>query len=398
MEPLAKMHKDKNRRSILRILSKSNREVDESNIEKKWSNSRYESEIYCLPFNSKYFSLDMVRFAHILIVLFGVTLLLKIGQSVIFPIIFALLIYFLIRSFRRFYDRWDFMKNKVPSWVKNGFTAFLLITMLFFVVHTLVTNVQTLATNFVANEQKMDQTILSLNRLLGEDLTKELINWIHNVDVMHLMDPVISGLTSFSGTIFMMLFYLIFLFLEELIFIKKLKLITGTAKRLDDTQQLFSKMEHSITQYIGLKTLISAISGFVCFLIVLAFGVDSPFFWAFLIFVMNFLPVVGAIVAVFIPSLYAVVQFGDFAIPGFLCLSLGIVQALVGNLLEPRLMGGSLNISPFVALFALAFWGAVWGIIGMVVSVPLTVIIIILLAHFERTKPIAIFLSQNGEV
>lgn len=336
--------------------------------------------------------------AHITLVLFGIVFILKIGQSILFPILFALLIYFLIRSFRRFYDRSVLIKEKVPIWLKNGFSSILLLGMLFLVVQLLISNIHSLATSFTENEKKIDKTVNSLTSLLGKELSQKTIEMIHNFDPVTVMDPIISSLTSFTGTAFMMIFYLIFLFLEEVIFLKKVSVIIGNPQKFEDTKQLLSKMEHSITQYIGLKTLISFISGLVCFFIVLAFGIDSPFFWAFLIFIMNFLPVVGAIVAVFIPTLYAFIQFGDVGTATLLFVFLGSVQAFVGNFLEPKLMGNSLNISPFVALFALAFWGALWGIIGMVVSVPITVILIIFLAHFEQTKPVAIFLSQNGEV
>jgi predicted PurR-regulated permease PerM len=68
----------------------------------------------------------------------------------------------------------------------------------------------------------------------------------------------------------------------------------------------------------------------------------------------------------------------------------------VGNVLEPRLLSKSLNVSPLVILFALAFWGAIWGVIGMFLSVPITVMMMIIFAHFESTRPIAVLLSQDG--
>ena len=77
---------------------------------------------------------------------------------------------------------------------------------------------------------------------------------------------------------------------------------------------------------------------------------------------------------------------------------LGTIQTLISNILEPKLMGDSLNISPLVALLALAFWGAIWGITGMIVSIPITVILIILLAQFPKTKSIAILMSHHGKI
>ena len=129
-----------------------------------------------------------------------------------------------------------------------------------------------------------------------------------------------------------------------------------------------------------------------------AFGIDSPLLWAFVIFILNFIPVIGAFLVALLPSTFAILQFGEINLPLILFFTLGTIQTVIGNVIEPKLMGDSLNISPLVALFSLAFWGAIWGILGMVVSVPITVILIILLAHFPKTKSIAIFLSHHGKI
>jgi len=81
-----------------------------------------------------------------------------------------------------------------------------------------------------------------------------------------------------------------------------------------------------------------------------------------------------------------------------LLIVLGGIQFTVGNILEPRIMGNSLNISPLVALVALAFWGTLWGITGMFLSVPITVIMIIVFSQFKRTRPVAILLSEKGKL
>ena len=76
----------------------------------------------------------------------------------------------------------------------------------------------------------------------------------------------------------------------------------------------------------------------------------------------------------------------------------GTLQVIVGNLLEPKLMGNTLNISSFVAIFALSFWGTLWGITGMLLSVPITVIMVIIFSHFTSTRPVAIMLSEKGNI
>jgi predicted PurR-regulated permease PerM len=125
-------------------------------------------------------------------------------------------------------------------------------------------------------------------------------------------------------------------------------------------------------------------------------GLDFAEFWALLIFFLNYIPNLGAIVATAFPSVLALIQFQSWW--PFLEVSMGIVavQFVVGNFLEPKLLGQSLNLSPFVILFALGLWGSIWGILGMFLSVPITVMMMIVFAHFDATRPVAVLLSQNG--
>jgi len=87
--------------------------------------------------------------------------------------------------------------------------------------------------------------------------------------------------------------------------------------------------------------------------------------------------------------------FGPFLV---VLLGVGAVQVMVGNFLEPKLMGNTLNLSPFVVMLSLTLWGSIWGIAGMFLSVPITVILLIIFAHFEKTRPIAVLLSGDGNL
>ena len=121
-------------------------------------------------------------------------------------------------------------------------------------------------------------------------------------------------------------------------------------------------------------------------------------FWGFAAFLLNYIPTIGSVVAVILPALLAVLQFNVPTPPIMILVSLGIVQFVVGNLLEPRLHGERLNLSPLVVLLSLALWGTIWGVVGMFLSVPITVTILIICSEFRRTRPLAIILSQSGKI
>lgn len=115
-------------------------------------------------------------------------------------------------------------------------------------------------------------------------------------------------------------------------------------------------------------------------------------------FFLNFIPNIGAIIAIAFPASLAIVQFTSWIPFTKIIFGLGTVQFIVGNIIEPRYLSNSLNLSPLVILFALAVWGDIWGLLGMFLAVPITVMMMIIFAHFEKTRPIAILLSRDGNV
>jgi predicted PurR-regulated permease PerM len=186
--------------------------------------------------------------------------------------------------------------------------------------------------------------------------------------------------------------------LEEPIFPKKLKAMYPDKERYNHMNNLVNKIDFSIGNYIALKTLVSLLTGFLSYFALLFIGIDAPLFWAFLIFVLNFIPTIGSLIATLFPTFFALLQFGEIT-PAILVLAIvGSIQLIVGNLVEPRLMGNTLNISPLVVFLTLSLWGVMWGITGMLLSVPITVILIIIMSEFPATQPIAILLSQKGKI
>ncbi len=161
---------------------------------------------------------------------------------------------------------------------------------------------------------------------------------------------------------------------------------------------LVNRIGKSISDYISLKTIVSLLTGILAYISLLFIGIDAPLFWSFLIFLLNYIPNIGSLIATVFPTIFAFFQFGDLT-HGFLVLGIvGSIQLAVGNIVEPRIMGNSLNVSPLVVLLTLALWGVMWGVTGMILSVPITIIIIIILSEFPSTRPLAVLLSEKGEI
>ena len=109
-------------------------------------------------------------------------------------------------------------------------------------------------------------------------------------------------------------------------------------------------------------------------------------------------PAVGSILAIAAPSLLALVQFDSLTPFLTVLLVFGTIQVVMSNVVEPAMMGRSLNLSPLVVIVSLVVWGTMWGVVGMFLCVPIMVVLMIVFAHFETTRPVAVLLSSNGEI
>ncbi len=165
-----------------------------------------------------------------------------------------------------------------------------------------------------------------------------------------------------------------------------------TAERINGVTENISQQ---VRQYLAAKTLVSALTGFLLFLVLWILGVDFPIFWGFLAFLFNFVPNIGSFAAVVLPFGVSLLQFDTLEIP---LLALGlmfVVQTVVGNVVDPRLMAFSLNLSPLLVLVSLIFWGWLWGIVGMILAVPLTATIKIFFSNLEPLRPVAILMGGS---
>ena len=157
---------------------------------------------------------------------------------------------------------------------------------------------------------------------------------------------------------------------------------------------IVKKVNAEINKYIITKTLISFLTGALVTFTLWLFNVEFAFIWGLLTFLLNFIPNIGSIIATLFPITFALVQFDNVMIVIWIAIILLGIQFVVGNVVEPKVVGKSMGISPVVVLFSLIFWGYVWGIVGMVLAVPIAVFIKIILDNISELKPLSVLMSD----
>lgn len=195
-----------------------------------------------------------------------------------------------------------------------------------------------------------------------------------------------------SGLLFVIIYFLLGL-LETNDFHNKLNRILSPEKsdywleRIDD---ITTQFQNYLLLRSGVGLLIGTLAGVVCWLV----GLEFAFIWGLLQFLLNYIPMIGTIIGIAVPTLFALLQFENWNMALLVLLGVGGVQVVISSTIGPLLQGKFLSISPLVILLSVTLWGSLWGVPGSFIAVPLTILIIIACGGFKQTRWIAILLSN----
>ncbi len=227
----------------------------------------------------------------------------------------------------------------------------------------------------------------------GEDsLSRALFSRFEPGFLVDFVNRTLRATTAALSSFFVISLIVIFTLFEAATFGPKVRAAFGSA----GAAARFDRAMHEIQHYMGIKTVISLATGLLIGVWVGVLGVEFAIFWGLVAFVLNFIPNLGSIVAAAPTTLLAMVQIG---VGRALLVALGylVVNMVIGNFIEPPLLGRRLGLSALVVVLSLVFWGWVWGPVGMLLSVPLTMVVRILLENTEEFRWVAVLLGDSRE-
>ncbi len=210
--------------------------------------------------------------------------------------------------------------------------------------------------------------------------------------LLSLASTLLGSVGSLSSNIFVILLVFVFILLEAAVMPAKL---AALSRGSDEPLRQFESVVENVRRYLAIKTQVSLLTGLLATLLLFFLGVDYALLWGLLAFLFNFVPNIGSILAAIPAVLLAFIQ-RDMGVAGLAALGYLAMNMIIGNIIEPRLMGRGLGLSTLVVLLSLLFWGWVLGPVGMLLSVPLTMIVKIVLEGREDTRWIAILLGSEA--
>lgn len=264
------------------------------------------------------------------------------------------------------------------------------------VITSTVRDISAVAPTYQANLNTFFDSFADRLDIEATDLWEQIDEMtISQIDLPKLVLSMLGGFTSLGATFFLTIVYAGFLMAERETFDRKISAAFPESGRADAILTVISRINEQIRSYITMKTLINIVLGLISYCILWLMGIDFAPFWALMIGLLNYIPYVGSYLAVAFPVLLSLAQYGDLTKTAVLAILLAAVQMFIGNILEPRMIGRHLNLSPFVVLVSLSVWTSLWGLPGAILAVPLTSILVIIAASFDATRPAAILLSDR---
>ena len=359
-----------------------------------------------------------VKFFIVVMGLVFITIILKELQNIFIPFVIAYLLYFLFNPLNNFLER-----KRIPLGITVLLDVIVIALLTWGISFFIIDSFSRFGSQFPIYAEKLNKIVIDAAVSLGIH-DKFFTNFsiqdlIKTIDYKLLAGNLFNSTFSILGNILFVLFFFVFVVTghqstyesikKRYVYqkvrpeLKKIKknykenpeLQTEMARNLEnnfDSEKLkkeekltstFKEINEQIKKYIVSKILLNFSAGIIVTAILALFGVDFPIIWGMFTFLFNFIPSIGSAIALILPVLMVLIQFGSIGYALLIGLIIIGVQTLIFNLLEPAIVGKSLNLNPLLILLSVLVWGYIWGIIGMLLAVPLTAIIKIIISNSE---------------
>lgn len=272
-------------------------------------------------------------------------------------------------------------------------TSILLFGAAIFVV---ADNATTFVGQLITYAPRLNDLISEIGHLVGIQVVPTVDELIQRLNPSRYLGDVARGFQNFASNALFILIYLGFIIAARRMFERKMVAIASSREGRKEAFAAFLRIRDGVEQYLWVQTVTGLIIAVASWIVMAVVGLENALFWAFLIFIASYIPIIGGAIGILAPPIFALVQFEAYWPAIVLLAVLQAIQFVVGNVILPRMQGDSLNIDPVAVLLALAFWGKIWGAAGMFLSTPLTVMAMIILAQFDSSRWLAVLLSANG--
>ncbi len=339
-----------------------------------------------------------LNFAASLAIIWMIGYFLIVGSSIFIPIVIAIFIWHILNTIKGIIQKIPILGPILPPWLRMLLAFGVAAIFVSIFINIITNNISNVLDASGRYQMHLMNIVDNIDRKYHIEILTNLNSLIKTINIQTIALKISSMFTTLASSTVLIGLYVVFLFVEQHFFLRKMDALIPSLENQQLMNNILTHIINDTQTYLGIKALLSIGTAVASWLVMKWVKVDFAEFWALLIFFLNFIPNIGAIIAIIFPASLAIVQFTSWLPFLEISIGLGMIQFIVGNIIEPRFLGLSLNLSPLAILFSLALWGAIWGVLGLFLAVPITAMMMIIFAHFDHTRPIAIVLSQEGDI
>ena len=331
------------------------------------------------------------------IIAFAVVLFLLVqAKFILIALAIAIILFSLTSDAINSIARLKFGNLRITNWVASALAVFLIASGLLTLAGLVISQVNTVLTTTLAYTEDAQRAIARMFAWMGEDVERSVLQTVQTIEVSGYLRTAAGQAGTILSQSVLIILFVGFLFAERVWFGTKLENLMEDRAQAARVSAIIGSIIRRVNRYLLVKTLISTVTGAVIFLIMSVFDLQFALAMGLLTFVLNFIPSVGSIVATLVVTLVAYIQVTEPATALLIFVLTGMAQFILGNVIDPLLMGKTLRLSSFGIIISLAFWGAVWGVPGMFLAVPFMVAVMIVCSHIPAARPVAVLLSREG--
>lgn len=335
------------------------------------------------------------KFSHFALGVAAVLVLLIVGRGVLIPIAIAAALSYLLIIITDEIKEIKIFGHKLNKYLAGMLSIFGLSALIYVATQIVQGSINTLIRNLPSYEANFLNLLKDLDLRWGLGLTERVSDFLSTFPLESFIGNLAGSLTTTTGKVILIIVYTVFMMIEYRSLRSKIAhLVTNNTQRAK-VKKVAAKIEKDINTYLKVKTFASLLTAVLAYIILALFGVDLAIFWALLIFILNYIPSIGSIIATSFPAALTLVQFGSLGTFFLVTILLVFIQLLVGNGIEPRIAGQTLSISPLFIILGLVVCGAIWGVVGMFLAVPIIIITKIFAEQVPGLKPLAVILSYK---
>ena len=331
------------------------------------------------------------------IIAFAMVLFLLVqARFILVSLVIAIILFSLTGEAISAFSRLRIGSWKITNWLASMAAFALIATVLLTLSAIVISQVNTVVTTTLTYT---DQAIAAIARLAGwvsPEAQATVEASIRSIEVSGYVSTLAGQASNLLSATTLVILFVGFLFAERLWFNAKLENLIGDKAQARRVGRIIHSIVRRVNHYLLVKTGVSVATGAAVYVLMLGFGLDFAGPMAILTFILNYIPSVGSIIATILLALVALIQVNEPATALLVFVIAGMIQFVLGSVIDPMLMGRALRVSSFGIIVSLSFWGAVWGIPGMFLAVPIMVATMIVCSHIPAARPVAVLLSREG--